>query len=132
MYRYIFNFWECTSSPIFRQQTQSSLILVLSYILLKQINMDQISIKTPNPKCRLFLKIDLTAGVYMSDVPYPPSSPVTHCMNTCTPVLYLSSQGRGCIALGWRFVDWPLPIAATRTTTRGKNRTRRSRVQRNH
>ncbi len=29
-----------------------------------------------------------------------------------------------CIALGWRFVDWPLPIAATRTTTRSKNRTR--------
>jgi hypothetical protein len=28
-----------------------------------------------------------------------------------------------CIALGWRFVDWPLPIAATRTTTRISNRT---------
>ncbi len=37
-----------------------------------------------------------------------------------------------CIALGWRFVDWPLPIAATRTTTRSENRIRGSRDQRNH
>jgi hypothetical protein len=33
--------------------------------------MDQITIKTPNPKCRLFLKIDLVsvlaAGVYLSE-----------------------------------------------------------------
>ena len=39
--------------------------------------MDQISIKTPNPKCRLFLKIDqkrcLAAGVNMSEAPSPPS-----------------------------------------------------------
>jgi hypothetical protein len=34
-----------------------------------------------------------------------------------------------CIALGWRFVDWPLPIAATRTMTRNKNKTGGSRVQ---
>ncbi len=37
-----------------------------------------------------------------------------------------------CIALGWRFVDWPLPITATRTTTRSENRTKGSRDQRNH
>jgi hypothetical protein len=37
-----------------------------------------------------------------------------------------------CIALGWRFVNWPLPITATRTTTRSENRTRGSRDQRNH
>jgi hypothetical protein len=39
--------------------------------------MDQISIKTPNPKCRRFLKIDqkryLAAGVNMSEDPSPPS-----------------------------------------------------------
>jgi len=38
--------------------------------------MDQKSKKTPNPKCRLFLKIDqywyLAAGVYLSEAPYPP------------------------------------------------------------
>jgi hypothetical protein len=39
--------------------------------------MDQISIKTPNPKCRLFLKIDkyryLVAGVCLSEAsdPFP-------------------------------------------------------------
>ncbi len=36
--------------------------------------MDQITIKTPNPKCRLFLKIDLkrdlAAGVYLSEAPW--------------------------------------------------------------
>jgi hypothetical protein len=47
-------------------------------------SMDQISKKTPNPKCRLFLKIDLylAAGVYLSEAPIPPPPPVTHCMNT--------------------------------------------------
>jgi hypothetical protein len=46
--------------------------------------MDQISMKTPNPKCRLFLKIDqyrcLAAGVYLSEALYtlPPSYTVTH------------------------------------------------------
>jgi hypothetical protein len=54
--------------------------------------MDQISIKTPNPKCRIFFKIDqqsyLAAGFHLSEardhLPSPP--PVTHCMNTypCT------------------------------------------------
>jgi hypothetical protein len=38
--------------------------------------MDQINIKTPNPKGRLFLKIylqrDLAAGVYLSEAPFPP------------------------------------------------------------
>jgi hypothetical protein len=38
--------------------------------------MDQISIKTPNPKCQIFLKIDqegfLAAGVYLSEAPSPP------------------------------------------------------------
>jgi hypothetical protein len=29
----------------------------------------QITIQTPNPKDRLFLKIDLAAGVYLSEVP---------------------------------------------------------------
>jgi hypothetical protein len=37
-------------------------------------SMDQITIKTPNPKCRLFLKIDLlrdlAAGVYLSEAPW--------------------------------------------------------------
>ncbi len=37
---------------------------------------DQITIKTPNPKGRLFLKIDLerdlAAGVYLSEAPSPP------------------------------------------------------------
>jgi hypothetical protein len=47
----------------------------LSSILL----MDQISIKTPNPKSRLFLKIyqrrDLAAGEYLSEAPSPPMTP---------------------------------------------------------
>jgi hypothetical protein len=38
--------------------------------------MDQLTIKTPNPKGRLFLKIDLlwdlAAGVYPSEAPSPP------------------------------------------------------------
>jgi hypothetical protein len=36
--------------------------------------MDQITIKTPNPKCRLFLKkvLDLAAGVYLCEAPSPP------------------------------------------------------------
>jgi hypothetical protein len=42
--------------------------------------MDQISLKTPNPKCRLFLKIHqeryLAAGVYLSEAPDPP--PLLH------------------------------------------------------
>ncbi len=34
--------------------------------------MDQIALKTANPKCRLFLKIDLAACVYLSEAPSPP------------------------------------------------------------
>ncbi len=41
-------------------------------------------------------------------------------------------QHQYCIALGWRFEDWALPITATRTTTRSENRTRGSRDQRNY
>jgi hypothetical protein len=54
---------------------------------------DQISIKTPNLKCRLFLNRYLAAGVYLSEapIPFPPS--VTHCINTIP--LYLFTQGRG-------------------------------------
>jgi hypothetical protein len=41
--------------------------------------MDQISIKTPNPECLLFLKIDqerfLAAGVYLSEAPDPRPTP---------------------------------------------------------
>jgi hypothetical protein len=64
------------------------LVLVMDLPALPQI-MDQISIKTPNPKCRLFLKVDqyLAAGVYLSEAPVHSPSPVTHCMNTCTTVL---------------------------------------------
>jgi hypothetical protein len=75
-----------------------SLHLMSIYMLFSRhrfyLNMDQTAIKTPNLKGRLFIKIDLTAGVYMSEAPDPPPPP-THCMNTCTPVLYLSTQGRG-------------------------------------
>ncbi len=42
-------------------------------------SMDQISIKTPNPKCRLFYKIVqyryLAAGVYLPEAPNPPPPP---------------------------------------------------------
>jgi hypothetical protein len=65
-----------------------------------QTGMDQISIKRPNPKCRLFLKIgqerDLGAGVYLSEAPEPLPSPVTHCMNTVNiPVLIHTGKGGG-------------------------------------
>jgi hypothetical protein len=43
-----------------------------------------------------------------------------------------AAQVAYCIALGWRFEDWPLPITATRTATRSRNRTGGSRDQRNH
>ncbi len=71
---------------------------VLQYFL----PMDHIPIKTPNPNCRLFLKIylskDPATGVYQSEAPSPPMTPsrppVIHCMNTYIP-LYLFTQGRG-------------------------------------
>jgi hypothetical protein len=61
--------------------------------------MDQISMKKQNPKCRLFLKIDLyrdlAAGVYLSEAPdpLPLLPPVTQCMNTY-PVLFQGGGGR--------------------------------------
>jgi hypothetical protein len=46
--------------------------------------MDQISIKTPKPKCRLVVKIDqyryLAAGVYLSEAPDPPL-PLLHTLS---------------------------------------------------
>ncbi len=54
-----------SAAPKIRGRSWRSLIFI----------MDQISLKTPNPKCRLFLTIDqkryLAAGVNMSEVPYP-------------------------------------------------------------
>jgi hypothetical protein len=60
------------------------------------LSVDQISIKTPKPQCRLFLKIDhktylAAAGRCLSvfEAPDPPPPPpVTHCMNS-----YLFTQG---------------------------------------
>jgi hypothetical protein len=63
--------------------------------------MDHIYIKTPNLECRLFLKMYqqmyMAAGVYLSKAPdhLPPPTPVTHCMNTCTSIQYLFTQGGG-------------------------------------
>jgi hypothetical protein len=67
----------------------------------RMIAMDQISIKTPNPKCRLFLKIDqeryLAVGVYLSETPDPP----THCytlyeyMYPCTVLIHTGQAGGG-------------------------------------
>jgi hypothetical protein len=59
--------------------------------------MDQISIKTPNPKCWLFLKIFqqryLAAGVYLSEAPDPSPPP---CYTQYEDILlYLFTQGRG-------------------------------------
>jgi hypothetical protein len=60
--------------------------------------MDQISLKTPNPKCRLFLKIYqqryLAAGVYLSEAPDPPLPPIKHCVNTY-PCTYSHREGGG-------------------------------------
>jgi hypothetical protein len=60
--------------------------------------MDQISIKTTIPKCRLFFKINqeryLTADDYLSEAADPlPPPPVTHCMNTYPPVLTHTGKG---------------------------------------
>jgi hypothetical protein len=38
---------------------------------IREETMDQITVKTPNPKGSLFLKIDLY-GVYLSEAPSPP------------------------------------------------------------
>ncbi len=58
---------------------------------------DQITVKTPNPNGRLFVKIylyrDLAAGVYLSEAPSPS---FTHCINTSTyPCTYSHSGGGG-------------------------------------
>ncbi len=44
------------------------------FSLLLSPSMDQISIKTPNPKCRLFLKLNSikATAVYLSEAPSPP------------------------------------------------------------
>jgi hypothetical protein len=71
--------------------------------------MDQISKTTPNPKCRLFEKTHLlwylAAGVYLSEAPYP-LPPVTHCMNTCTPVLIHIGKGGGGVDEPVRRLEW--------------------------
>jgi hypothetical protein len=73
---------------------QGHITVVAQQILLP---MDQIPIKTPNPKCRLFLKIDqkkvLGVGCYLSEAHDPPP-PVTHCMNTF-PCTYSHREGGG-------------------------------------
>jgi hypothetical protein len=59
--------------------------------------MDQVYIKTPNPKCRLFLKIYqqmyMAAGVYLSEAP-DPLAPLLHTVRIHVP-LYLFTQGGG-------------------------------------
>ncbi len=61
------------------------------------LSTDQISVKTLNPKCWLFLKIDqliyLAAGVYLSEAPNPPPS-VTLCMNTYRCTYHTGKVGR--------------------------------------
>jgi hypothetical protein len=55
--------------------------------------MDQISIKTPNLKCRLFLKGYLAAGVYLSEAP-DPLSPLCYTLyEYSTPVLIHIGKG---------------------------------------
>ncbi len=53
--------------------------------------MDQISIKSPNFQCCLFLKIDqsryLVAGVYLSETPTPPPYLPLHTVRINTPEL---------------------------------------------
>jgi hypothetical protein len=50
-------------------------VLVLQLKMEMTMSKGQISIKTPNPKCLLFLKIDqlmyLAAGFYLSEAPDP-------------------------------------------------------------
>jgi hypothetical protein len=65
--------------------------------------MDQIPIKTPNPKCRLFLKLTskgtcMAASVYLSEAPDPPPPRYTlyeSGLNTCTPCTYSHREGDG-------------------------------------
>jgi hypothetical protein len=61
--------------------------------------MGQISKKTSNTKCRLFLKVEqlgyLAAGVYLSEDPYPPPSRYTlyalYYLTIASPVFGVSS-----------------------------------------
>jgi hypothetical protein len=61
--------------------------------------MDQISIKIPDLKCGLFLKIDqkryLAAGVYLSQAPVPLPPPFTTLYEYIPLYLYLGRGGRG-------------------------------------
>jgi hypothetical protein len=63
--------------------------------------MDQISKKTSNPKCLLFLKIDqlwyLAAGVYLSEDPYPLPPSRYALYEYMYPCTYSHREGgRGC------------------------------------
>ncbi len=65
------------------------------------VYMDQISLKTSNPKCRLFLKLT-SKGTWRQvficlrpPIPSHPPPPVTHCMNIYTPVLIHAGRGGG-------------------------------------
>jgi hypothetical protein len=66
--------------------------------------MDQISMKTPSTKFRLFLKIDqlryLAAGVYLSEsqnppmIPYSPP-PHTHCIRVFSILIHTGKREGG-------------------------------------
>jgi hypothetical protein len=60
-------------------------------------SMDQITIKTPIPKGRLFLKTALlrylAAGVYLSEAPSPPRFLVGLVMQICRFVIRSNTQG---------------------------------------
>jgi len=80
--------------PCLRVQRHFTQVCTAQCTLVMPSTMDQISIKAPNPKCRLFLKNYqqryLTAGVSLSE----PPPPVTHCMNTY-PCTYSHREGGG-------------------------------------
>jgi hypothetical protein len=59
--------------------------------------MDQISTKTSNSKCRLFLKIDqyLAAGVHLSMAPYPPRFLFWVEKQFCRLGIWSNTQGMG-------------------------------------
>ncbi len=60
------------------------------------LHMDKISVKTPNSKCRLFLKLLTSKGIWRQVfICLSPPSPVT--LYECI-TMYLFTQGRG----GWR------------------------------
>jgi hypothetical protein len=59
-------------SPTWADTLSDSIFRIIQLLLRYPLPMDQISIKTPKPKCRLFFKIDqeryLAAGLYLSEV----------------------------------------------------------------